>query len=35
MNWYVLTKHLNFKNVKIYDASMKQWGNLDDTPMEK
>jgi len=35
MNWYVLTKHLNFKDVKIYDASMKQWGNLDDTPMEK
>ena len=35
MNWFVLTKHLNFKNVKLYDASMKQWGNLDDTPMEK
>lgn len=35
MNWYVLTSHLNFKNVKIYDASMKQWGNLDSTPMEK
>jgi len=35
MNWYILTKHLNFKNVKIYDASMKQWGNLDDTPMEQ
>jgi len=35
MNWYVLTQHLNFKDVKIYDASMKQWGNLDDTPMER
>ena len=35
MNWYVLSQHLNFQNVKIYDASMKQWGNLDDTPMEK
>ena len=34
MNWYVLTQHLHFKNVKIYDASMKQWGNIDSTPME-
>ena len=35
MNWYILTQHLGYKDVKIYDASMKQWGNLDDTPMEK
>ena len=35
MNWYVLTQHLGYKDVKIYDASMKEWGNLDDTPMEK
>ena len=35
MNWYVLTQHMHFKNVKIYDASMKEWGNLDNTPMEK
>lgn len=33
MNWYLLTKHLKFKNVKIYDGSMREWGNLDDTPM--
>lgn len=35
MNWYVLSQHLHFKDVKIYDASMRQWGNRDDTPMEK
>lgn len=35
MNWYILTQKLHFKDVKLYDASMKQWGNLDDTPMEK
>jgi len=35
MNWYILTQHLGYKDVKIYDASMKEWGNLDDTPMEK
>jgi thiosulfate/3-mercaptopyruvate sulfurtransferase len=33
MNWYVLTQVLNFKDVKFYDASMKEWGNRDDTPM--
>lgn len=35
MNWYVLSEHLNFKDVKIYDASMREWGNLETTPMEK
>ena len=35
MNWYLLTQKLGFKDVKLYDASMKQWGNRDDTPMEK
>jgi len=35
MNWYILSQYLHFKDVKIYDASMKQWGNLDDTPMQK
>jgi thiosulfate/3-mercaptopyruvate sulfurtransferase len=35
MNWYILYKHLHFKDVKIYDASMREWGNLDDTPMER
>lgn len=35
MNWYILTQYLNFKDVKLYDASMKEWGNLDNTPMQK
>ena len=35
MNWYILTQYFHYKDVKIYDASMKQWGNLDDTPMQK
>jgi len=33
MNWYLLTQHFNFKNVKMYDASMKEWGNTESTPM--
>ena len=35
MNWYILHEHLHFKDVKLYDASMREWGNRDDTPMEK
>jgi len=35
MNWYILTQELHFKDVKVYDASMMQWGNLDDTPMQR
>lgn len=35
MNWYILAQYLHFKDVKIYDESMKQWGNLENTPMEK
>jgi thiosulfate/3-mercaptopyruvate sulfurtransferase len=35
MNWYILTQHLNFKNVKLYDASMQECGNLEDTTMQK
>lgn len=35
MNWYILSRHLGFKDVKLYDASMREWGNRDDTPMEK
>lgn len=35
MNWYILTQYLKFQNVKLYDASMKEWGNLETTPMEK
>lgn len=33
MNWYILTQVLGFKDVKIYDASLKEWGNREDTPM--
>lgn len=33
MNWYILTQVLNFKDVKVYDPSLKEWGNRDDTPM--
>lgn len=35
MNWYILTRHLGFENVKLYDASMKEWGNKESTPMQK
>lgn len=35
MNWYILTQYLDFKDVKLYDASMKEWGNLKNTPMQK
>ena len=35
MNWYILTQVLDFKDVKIYDASLKEWGNREDTSMVK
>lgn len=35
MNWYILYRHLGFKSAKIYDASMREWGNHDDTPMTR
>jgi len=35
MNWYILTQYLDFKDVKLYDASMKEWGNIENTPMQK
>jgi len=35
MNWYILSQTLGFKNAKLYDASMREWGNRDDTPMVK
>lgn len=35
MNWYILTQYLHYKDVKLYDASMKEWGNIDSTPMQK
>lgn len=35
MNWYVAHRELGLKNLKVYDASLREWGNLDDTPMVK
>ena len=35
MNWYILYNYFGFKNVKLYDASMREWGNREDTPMER
>lgn len=34
MNWYIAYKELGFKKAKLYDASMREWGNRDDTPLE-
>lgn len=33
MNYFVLHRVLGFEKAKLYDASMKEWGNRDDTPM--
>lgn len=33
MNWFVLSRVMYFKNLKVYDASLRQWGNRSDTPM--
>lgn len=35
MNWYILYNHLNFKNAKIYEASLLEWGNYDLLPMTR
>lgn len=32
-NYYVLSGVLGYKNIRLYDASMKEWGNREDTPM--
>lgn len=32
-NYYVLSGLLGYKQVRLYDASMKEWGNREDTPM--
>lgn len=34
-NWYVFSQHLGIKNAKLYDGSMREWGNRNDTPMTK
>lgn len=32
-NYFVLKGVLGYKKVRLYDASMKEWGNREDTPM--
>lgn len=34
-NYFVLNRVLGYKNVRLYDASMKEWGNREDTPMSQ
>lgn len=33
--WFVLKHVLGYPNVKNYDASWQEWGNRDDSPIEK
>ena len=33
--WFVLTKLLGFENVRNYDGSWTEWGNMVRTPIEK
>ncbi|GAB4337098.1 MAG: sulfurtransferase [Desulfobulbaceae bacterium] len=32
--WFVMSELLGYKNVKVYDGSMREYGNMFDTPME-
>jgi thiosulfate/3-mercaptopyruvate sulfurtransferase len=32
--WFVLTQLLGYRNVREYDRSWAEWGNLEDTPVE-
>lgn len=32
-NYFVLSGMLGYTNVRLYDASMREWGNLQDTPL--
>jgi thiosulfate/3-mercaptopyruvate sulfurtransferase len=34
-NYFVLSGVLGYEKVRLYDASMKEWGNRDDTPMAR
>ena len=33
-SWFVMSELLGYKNVKLYDGSMREYGNMFDTPME-
>ncbi len=33
MNWFILSQHMHFKDAKIYDASLREWANKDNTPL--
>lgn len=33
MPWFVLSELLGYEDVRLYDSSMAEWGNLPDTPM--
>ncbi|MCF6202015.1 MAG: sulfurtransferase [Hydrogenimonas sp.] len=35
MNFFILHRLLGFEKVRLYDASMKEWANREDTPMRK
>lgn len=35
MNWFILYKHMEVKNTKIYEASLAEWGNNPKLPMTK
>jgi thiosulfate/3-mercaptopyruvate sulfurtransferase len=35
MEFYILYKHMGFKNAKIYEASLLEWGNSLDLPMTR
>ena len=34
MNFFVLHRLLGFEKIRLYDASMREWGNRTDTPMQ-
>lgn len=35
MNWYILYHMMGFKNTKIYEASLVEWGNKKELPMTR
>ncbi len=35
MEFYILYKHMGFKNTKLYEASLLEWGNILNLPMTR